>query len=53
MNFPEFAFDLADTLRQNVLVDQVTRIGEKRTEVLKLLREHVQDNIVKVSGVLV
>ena len=48
--FPDLAFDLADALRRAVFVDQVRRLSEKRTEVIKLLKEHVHNNIVKVSS---
>ena len=50
VNFPDFAFQLAEQLSRSVFVDQVRATTERREQVLKLLREHVKDNIVKVSG---
>jgi 2-hydroxychromene-2-carboxylate isomerase len=49
IDFPEFAFQLAGALRKAVFVDQVkTQKPESREEVLRLLQEHVEENVVKV-----
>lgn len=52
VDFPKFAFDLAKQMSGTVFVDQVRRSAEKREQVLKLLREHVKENIVKVCPCL-
>ena len=49
VNFPDFAFDLAEQLGKSVFVDQVRMTTERRDQFLKLLKEHVKDNIVKVG----
>ncbi|KZP22725.1 hypothetical protein FIBSPDRAFT_910389 [Athelia psychrophila] len=48
-HFLEYAAELAHVLRNTIFVDQVIYPSVKRDEVLRLLEEHITENIVKIG----
>ncbi|KAG2141536.1 hypothetical protein BD769DRAFT_86746 [Suillus cothurnatus] len=47
-DFVAYARDLSTTLKQTIFTDQVVYDFQSRTATLKLLEEHIKENIVKV-----
>ena len=52
-DFVPYAIELANTLKNAILVDQIPYHHQRREDLIQLLDEHITENIVKVSGVFV
>lgn len=48
-DFVPYAVELAGTLKNAVLVDQLPYHHQKKEELIQLLEEHITENIVKVG----
>lgn len=48
-DFVPYAIELASTLKNTILVDQIPYQPQKREELMQLLDEHITENIVKVG----
>lgn len=48
-DFVPYAIELASTLKNTVLVDQVPYQYQRKDELMQLLDEHITENIVKVG----
>jgi telomerase reverse transcriptase len=49
-DFVPYAIELASTLKNTILVDQIPYHYQRREELMRLLDEHITENIVKVGG---
>ena len=49
-DFVPYAIELASTLKDTILVDQIPYHHQRREDLMQLLDEHITENIVKVGG---
>jgi len=47
-DFVPYAIELANTLKDTILVDQIPYHHQRREDLIQLLDEHITENIVKV-----
>ena len=52
-DFVPYAIELASTLKDTILVDQIPYHHQRREDLIQLLDEHITENIVKVKQALV
>ena len=50
-DFVPYAIELASTLKNTILVDQIPYHHQRREDLIQLLDEHITENIVKVETV--
>jgi telomerase reverse transcriptase len=48
-DFIPYAIELASTLKNTILVDQIPYQHQRREDLMQLLDEHITENIVKVG----